>query len=155
MGLFSRCTKCPAGPLEDDAGARFYFSDWGNPPERLDEYSAVINALASTGEDSSVRRVALLRYIQTYYSGSVSLERDAVAIERADKLLEAVGAHKTSMLQDVEHGRALELDALVGSVVELGRITETPTPAIDAIYAAAQLLAHTLASLKGRLQVAS
>ncbi len=94
VGLFSRCTKCPAGPLEDDAGARFYFSDWGNPPERLDEYSAVINALALTGEDSSVRRVALLRYIQTYYSGSVSLERDAVAIERADKLLEAVGAHR-------------------------------------------------------------
>lgn len=94
VGLFSRCTKCPAGPLEDDAGARFYLSDWGNSPERLDEYSAVINALALTGEDSFVRRVALLRYIQTYYSGSVSLERDAVAIERADKLLEAVGAHR-------------------------------------------------------------
>jgi 2-dehydropantoate 2-reductase len=68
---------------------------------------------------------------------------------------QAVGAHKTSMLQDVEHGRALELDALVGSVVELGRITETPTPTIDAIFAAAQLLAHTLASHKGRLQVVS
>jgi 2-dehydropantoate 2-reductase len=68
---------------------------------------------------------------------------------------QAVGAHKTSMLQDVEHGRALELDALVGSVVELGRITETPTPTIDAIFAAAQLLAHTLASHKGRLQVSS
>ena len=51
-----------------------------------------------------------------------------------------MGAHKTSMLQDVEHGRALELEALVGSVVELGRITGTPTPTIDAIYAAASLL---------------
>jgi len=40
-------------------------------------------------------------------------------------------------------------------VVELGRITETPTPAIDAIFAAAQLLAHTLASQKGRLQIIS
>ena len=68
---------------------------------------------------------------------------------------QAVGAHKTSMLQDVEHGRAIELDALVGSVVELGRITNTPTPTIDAIFAAAQLLAHTLASHKGRLQIAS
>lgn len=68
---------------------------------------------------------------------------------------QAVGAHKTSMLQDVEHGRAIELDALVGSVVELGRITDTPTPTIDAIFAAAQLLAHTLASQKGRLQVSS
>jgi 2-dehydropantoate 2-reductase len=68
---------------------------------------------------------------------------------------QAVGAHKTSMLQDVEHGRAIELNALVGSVVELGRITETPTPTIDAIFSAAQLLAHTLATHKGRLQVAA
>ena len=66
---------------------------------------------------------------------------------------EAVGAHKTSMLQDVEHGRALELDALVGSVVELGRLTGTPTPMIDAIHAAAKLLAHTLAVQHGRLHV--
>jgi 2-dehydropantoate 2-reductase len=68
---------------------------------------------------------------------------------------QAVGAHKTSMLQDVEHGRAIELNALVGSVVELGRITDTPTPTIDAIFAAAQLLAHTLATHKGRLQLAA
>ncbi|WP_428424857.1 2-dehydropantoate 2-reductase [Methylibium sp.] len=66
---------------------------------------------------------------------------------------EAVGAHKTSMLQDVEHGRALELEALVGSVVELGRITETPTPTIDAIYAATRLLGKTLGDAHGRLQV--
>lgn len=66
---------------------------------------------------------------------------------------EAVGAHKTSMLQDVEAGRALELEALVGSVVELGRITETPTPTISAIYAAATLLSKTLGDAKGRLVV--
>ena len=66
---------------------------------------------------------------------------------------EAVGAHKTSMLQDVEHGRALEIEALVGAVVELGRITDTPTPMIDAIYAATKLLAHTLATQRGRLRV--
>ena len=66
---------------------------------------------------------------------------------------EGVGAHKTSMLQDVEAGRALEIEALVGSVVELGRITATPTPTITAIYAATQLLAHTLASQHGRLRV--
>ncbi len=68
---------------------------------------------------------------------------------------QAVGAHKTSMLVDVEHGRALELNALVGSVVELGRITGTPTPSIDAIYAAAQLLAHTLSAQQGKLVVSA
>jgi 2-dehydropantoate 2-reductase len=66
---------------------------------------------------------------------------------------EAVGAHKTSMLQDVEQGRALELEALVGAVVELGRITETPTPLIDAVYASVQLLARSLAQQHGRLRV--
>lgn len=66
---------------------------------------------------------------------------------------QAVGAHKTSMLQDVEHGRALELDALVGSVVELGRITGTPTPTIDAIYAAARMLGHSLATQQGKLGI--
>lgn len=66
---------------------------------------------------------------------------------------EAVGAHKTSMLQDVEHGRPLELEALVGSVVELGRITGTPTPTIDAIYSATALLAKTLGGRGGRLEV--
>jgi 2-dehydropantoate 2-reductase len=66
---------------------------------------------------------------------------------------EAVGAHKTSMLVDVEHGRALELQALVGSVVELGRITDTPTPTIEAIHAVTSLLAKTLAAQGGRLAV--
>ncbi len=66
---------------------------------------------------------------------------------------QAVGAHKTSMLQDVEAGRALELAALVGAVVELGQITGTPTPTIEAIYAATSLLAHTLAQQHGRLVV--
>jgi 2-dehydropantoate 2-reductase len=64
---------------------------------------------------------------------------------------EAVGAHKTSMLQDVEAGRAPELEALVGAVVELGRITGVPTPQIDAVYATARLLAHTLATQKARV----
>ena len=68
---------------------------------------------------------------------------------------EGVGAHKTSMLQDVEHGRALELEALVGAVIELGRVTGVPTPMIDAIYAATKLLAHTLAHRQGRLRVES
>ena len=49
--------------------------------------------------------------------------RFKITLEQRIAGAEAVGAHKTSMLQDVEHGRALELEALVGAVVELGRIT--------------------------------
>ena len=49
----------------------------------------------------------------------------------------------------------IEIEALVGSVVELGRITGVPTPSIDAIYAATRLLAHTLAAQHGRLRIAT
>ena len=54
------------------------------------------------------------------------------------------GGHKTSMLQDVEAGRAIEIDALVGAVVELGELAGVPTPAITAIYRAGKVLDATL-----------
>jgi 2-dehydropantoate 2-reductase len=67
----------------------------------------------------------------------LSLEKRIAGAER-------VGRHKTSMLQDVEGGRAPEVDALVGSVVELARLTQTPTPHIDAVFALTKLLAKTM-----------
>ncbi|MDZ7651551.1 MAG: 2-dehydropantoate 2-reductase [Burkholderiaceae bacterium] len=78
-----------------------------------------------------------------------------VSLEKRIAGAEAVGAHKTSMLQDVESGRVLELDALVKSVIELGRITDTPTPTIEHVYALAALLARTLAEKKGRLAISA
>ncbi len=74
-----------------------------------------------------------------------------VSLEQRIAGAENVGAHKTSMLVDVEQGRGLELEALVGSVVELARITGVPTPTIDAIYATTSLLARTLGSQGARL----
>ncbi|MCB8984680.1 MAG: 2-dehydropantoate 2-reductase [Ardenticatenaceae bacterium] len=50
----------------------------------------------------------------------------------------AVGAHKTSMLQDLERGRTMEIDALVTAVQELGRLVGVPTPTIDVILALVQ-----------------
>lgn len=55
----------------------------------------------------------------------------------------AVGAHRTSMWQDLDAGRPMEIDALVTSVQELGRLTETPTPTIDTVLALVQLRAKT------------
>jgi len=77
-----------------------------------------------------------------------------VGIDRRIAGAEKVGAHKTSMLQDLEQGKPLELDALVGSVVELGRLTNTPTPHIDAVYACTSLLAKTVAEQGNRLAIA-
>ncbi|HWR87125.1 MAG TPA: 2-dehydropantoate 2-reductase [Acidiferrobacterales bacterium] len=76
-----------------------------------------------------------------------------VSLEKRIAGAENVGKHKTSMLQDIEIGRAIEIDALVGAVVELGRLTQTPTPHIDAVYACVKLLAKTLAEEKGKLKV--
>ena len=64
-----------------------------------------------------------------------------VTLEKRIAGAEKVGRHKTSMLQDVEAGRAPEIDALVGSVVEIARLTQTATPHIDAVHTLMKLLA--------------
>lgn len=78
-----------------------------------------------------------------------------LGIERRIAGAEKVGAHKTSMLQDVEAGRPIELEALVGSIIELGRLTGTPTPHIDTVYALMRLLSQSLERANGRLSIAS
>jgi 2-dehydropantoate 2-reductase len=54
---------------------------------------------------------------------------------------EDVGAHKTSMLQDLERGRPMEIDALVGAAAEIGRLVGVPTPTIDTVLALVKLRA--------------
>ncbi|MDH5512910.1 MAG: 2-dehydropantoate 2-reductase [Gammaproteobacteria bacterium] len=76
-----------------------------------------------------------------------------VSLEKRIAGAEKVGKHKTSMLQDIEIGRAIEIDALVGAVIELGRLTQTPTPHIDSVYALVKLLAKTLGEEKGKLKI--
>ena len=76
-----------------------------------------------------------------------------VSIDKRIGGAEKVGKHKTSMLQDIEAGRAPEIDALVGSVVELGRLTHTPTPHIDTVYALVKLLGKTMDEEKGLVRM--
>jgi len=76
-----------------------------------------------------------------------------VPLEKRIAGAEKVGKHKTSTLQDVEHGRGLELDALIGAVIELGKLTQTPTPHIEAVYALTKLLDKTLGEEHGRLRI--
>lgn len=76
-----------------------------------------------------------------------------VSLEKRINGAEKVGKHKTSMLQDIEIGRAIEIDALVGAVIELGQLTQTPTPHINTVYACVKLLAKTLDEEKGKLRV--
>lgn len=76
-----------------------------------------------------------------------------LGIEKRIAGAEKVGAHKTSMLQDVEAGRPIELEALVGSIIELGRLTDVPTPHIGTVYALMRLLSQSLDKAQGRLAI--
>ena len=66
-----------------------------------------------------------------------------IDVDRRIKGGAEVGAHRTSMLQDLDQGRPMEIDALVGSVKELGMVTETPTPTIDTVLALIALRGRT------------
>lgn len=72
-----------------------------------------------------------------------------VSLDKRIAGAEKVGRHKTSMLQDIEAGRTPEIDALVGSVVELARLVEVPTPHIDTVYALVKLLADEMTKASG------
>ena len=63
-----------------------------------------------------------------------------ISIEQRMAGAEKVGAHKTSMLQDLEAGRPMELEAVVGAVVELGNRLGVPMPSTRAVYACAKML---------------
>jgi len=138
-------------PVSRDIRSELWIKLWGNlsfnPISALTH--ATLEQICRFGPTRALA-AAMMREAQTV-AEKLGV-RFKISLEQRIAGAEAVGAHKTSMLQDVEHGRALELEALVGSVVELGRITGTPTPTIEAVYAATSLLGQTLASQKARLE---
>ena len=67
-----------------------------------------------------------------------------VPMERRIAGAEAVGKHKTSMLQDVEVGKPLEIDGMLGAVVELAEMTDVDVPTLRALYACVRLLNKTI-----------
>ena len=135
-------------PVLDDIRAEIWLKLWGNLT-----FNPISGLTHSTLEDictyppTRELAAAMMREAQAVahklgISFRVSLEQRIAGAEK-------VGRHKTSMLQDIEAGRAPEIDALVGSVVELGRLTDTPTPHIATAYALVKLLARTMAAADG------
>ena len=139
-------------PVSRDIRSELWVKLWGNlsfnPISALTH--ATLEQICRFGPTRSLA-ASMMREAQTV-AEKLGV-RFKISLDQRIAGAEAVGAHKTSMLQDVEHGRALELEALVGAVVELGRITATPTPTIDAIYAATSLLARTVSEQRGRLAI--
>ncbi|HZC17096.1 MAG TPA: 2-dehydropantoate 2-reductase [Caulobacteraceae bacterium] len=140
-------------PVSSDIRAEIWLKLWGNVA--FNPVSALTHAtLADICRFPPTRALAAAMMAEAQVVAEKLGVRVRISIDRRIAGAGAVGAHKTSMLQDVEAGRPLELETLVGSVVELARLTETPTPAIDAVYACASLLAKTLGDADGRLAIA-
>lgn len=139
-------------PVSTDIRSEIWLKLWGNLT--FNPISALTHAtLEDLCRFPPSRELAARMMAEAQAIGEKLGVRFKVSIDQRIAGAEKVGAHKTSMLQDVEQGKAIELDALVGAVVELGRLTGTPTPAIDAVYALASLLAATLERQHGRLRV--
>ena len=130
-------------PVLADIRAEIWLKLWGNLT--FNPISSLARAtLADICLDPLARKLAadMMREAQAV-AHKLGIEF-RVSLEKRIAGAEKVGAHKTSMLQDFEAGRAPEIEALVGSVVELARLTATPTPHIDAVYALVKLLASTM-----------
>jgi 2-dehydropantoate 2-reductase len=139
-------------PVLDDIRAEIWLKLWGN---------LTFNPISSLAHSTLVD---ICQYPLTReLAANMMAEAQAVAnklgitfrvtIDKRIAGAEKVGKHKTSMLQDIEAGRAPEIDALVGSVVELGRLTGTPTPHIATVYALVKLLAKTMGEENGQVQL--
>ncbi|MFM8899027.1 MAG: 2-dehydropantoate 2-reductase [Burkholderiales bacterium] len=141
--------KCP---ISKDIRSEMWVKLWGNLS--FNPISALTHAtLQDICTFPAARELVAQMMAEAQAVGEKLGVEFKISIDKRIAGAQSVGAHKTSMLQDIEHGRALELEALVGAVIELGRITDTPTPIIQAIYAATGLLSHTLQSQRGRLVV--
>ena len=137
-------------PVSRDIRSEIWVKLWGNLS--LNPLSALTHAtLEDICRFPPTRAVVATMMREAQAVGEKLGVNFKIGIEQRIAGAEAVGAHKTSMLVDVEHGRPLELEALVGSVLELGRITDTPLPTVETVHALVSLLARTLQAQGARL----
>ena len=107
---------------------------WGNVS--FNPISALTCAtLDRIHDDAGTRSVARAMMVEAQAIGEALGVRFPIDVDRRIAGAGEVGAHKTSMLQDLELGRPMEIDALVTAVQELGRMTDRPTPTIDLVLA--------------------
>jgi 2-dehydropantoate 2-reductase len=130
-------------PILSDIRSEIWLKLWGNLT--FNPISALSRAtLAGICQYPPSRAIAAAMMTEAQTVAAELGVKFRVSLEKRIAGAEKVGHHKTSMLQDVEAARTLEIDALLGSVVELARRTNTPTPHIDTVYALTKLLAKTL-----------
>jgi 2-dehydropantoate 2-reductase len=121
-------------PIRPDIRNDIWVKLWGNVS--FNPISALTGGtLAEITGDSGTRAVARAMMVEAETIASRLGVKFPIDVDKRIAGAEQVGAHKTSMLQDLELGRPMEIDALVTAVQELGHLTDTPTPSIDLVLA--------------------
>ena len=121
-------------PVNRDIRNEIWIKLWGNLS--FNPVSALTGAtLEEMALDPATKAVVAAMMEEGRGVGEALGARFGMSVEERIAVAERVGAHKTSMLQDLEAGRPMEIDALVAVVTDLGRIVGTPTPTIDLVQA--------------------
>ncbi|VVE51864.1 2-dehydropantoate 2-reductase [Pandoraea terrigena] len=124
-------------PIRENIRDEIWLKLWGNlcfnPISALTH--GTLDIIAS---DPGTRAIARAMMLEAKAIGDKFGVHFRVDVERRINGAGAVGAHKTSMLQDLERGRAMEIDPLVSVVQEMGRLANVPTPTLDVVLALIQ-----------------
>jgi 2-dehydropantoate 2-reductase len=139
-------------PVLDDVRSEIWLKLWGNLT--FNPISGLSHAtLADICQFPLSRELAAdMMREASEVAGRLGI-RFRVTLDKRIEGAEKVGRHKTSMLQDIEAGRPPEIEALVGAVIELGRLTQTPTPHISTVYALIRLLARTMENERANVRL--
>ncbi len=121
-------------PVRSDIRSDIWVKLWGNLA--FNPISALTGAtLEDIAKDRETRALARSMMVEGQAVAEKLGVKFAIDVDKRINGAEQVGAHRTSMLQDLDLGRPMEIDALVGAVAELGRLVGIATPTIDAVYA--------------------
>jgi 2-dehydropantoate 2-reductase len=127
-------------PIRTDIRSEIWLKLWGNLS--FNPISALTQStLAAIVADPGTRAVARAMMVEAQAVGEALGVKFPLDVDRRIEGAGAVGEHKTSMLQDLERGRPMEIEALIGAVQELGRLTGKATPTIDLVLALIRRLA--------------
>jgi 2-dehydropantoate 2-reductase len=137
--LIAAGLKAPVRPrIRDEIWVKLWGNLCFNPISALTH--ATLDVIAT---DPGTRALARAMMVEAQAIGEALGVKFPVSVDKRIDGAAAVGAHKTSMLQDLERGRPMEIDALVTAVQEMGRLTGVATPHIDAVLALVQQRAET------------
>ncbi len=136
----------------DDIRSEIWLKAWGNLS--FNPISALTHAtLVDICQFAETRELAVTMMKEAQDIAQKLGVTFRVSIDKRIAGAESVGAHKTSMLQDVEAGRSLETEALIGSILEMAKLTNTSAPAIESVYALVKLLNKVMLAEGGGVKV--